>query len=132
MTRGSSVLYVSERVIFNLCTCIGYILTFIEYTLHVYHCVLSLWHFGNLLHISDFLYHPSLSEICQCENGYQGDDCSVSIETAPEVAYLSENLYSGEDSDISVISRQVKVYGSGFENTENLSCHVELVEVMDY
>jgi hypothetical protein len=51
------------------------------------------------------------------------------MDTEPEIISLSENIFSGEaESGLSVIS-QVVVYGRGFENSDNLVCHTEQVEV---
>ncbi|XP_045190136.2 uncharacterized protein LOC123547250 [Mercenaria mercenaria] len=73
-----------------------------------------------------------VNDVCQCDAGYLGDDCSGSLDTAPAITSLSENIYSEvAGSGLTVISRQVVVYGSGFENSNNLTCHTKQVEVSD-
>lgn len=73
------------------------------------------------------------SDICQCDTGYNGDDCSGSADSAPVITSLSEYIYSGTtDSALTVITRQVTVYGSGFENSASLACHLEQAQVHIY
>ena len=65
--------------------------------------------------------------VCDCETGYVGADCAVSVSTPPELVYIvggtTCDLRQGPCSDSLVI------VGAGFANTANLSCHVTPVQV---
>lgn len=73
-------------------------------------------------------YKFVLLGVCQCSDGYHGDDCSVAMDTAPTIVALSEDVYSVTGDNSLPVSRQVFVYGSSFVNSVTLTCH--LTEVM--
>ena len=65
-----------------------------------------------------------MTELCECEDGYHGDDCSLGDTAAPEIFLLAENgLCDLQYSHCEVVS----VYGQGFSAHD--VCHLTQLQV---
>jgi len=70
------------------------------------------------------------ADVCKCFTGYYGIDCSQFITQSPEVYSLSRDTYVISASQVNTdVIQDIIVYGSGFINSDDLSCHLHHLKV---
>ncbi|KAL4231149.1 hypothetical protein ACF0H5_008732 [Mactra antiquata] len=59
-----------------------------------------------------------VNDECECNAGYGGEDCSLSIEIAPTVYSISQSLFTDD------LTQSILIYGEAFISTNTLTCHL--------
>ena len=65
---------------------------------------------------------------CSCESGFGALDCSIDLNKPPTVNYLQEDGLCDLDKRR---CKKVRAYGSGFLDSEKLTCHFQPIRVME-
>ena len=57
--------------------------------------------------------------VCQCEDGWLGFSCAIAEQQPPTLVFIPSEICDRRRDDCSTVT----VYGTGFANTETLTCH---------
>ena len=57
--------------------------------------------------------------VCQCEEGWLGFSCAIAEQQPPTLVFIPTEMCDQRQDDCS----SVTVYGTGFANTDTLTCH---------
>ena len=57
--------------------------------------------------------------VCQCEEGWLGFSCAIAEQQPPTLVFIPTEMCDQRQDDCSFVT----VYGTGFANTDTLTCH---------
>ena len=80
------------------------------------HCVILCYMYLQALCHTVLLVSPG---VCQCEEGWLGFSCAIAEQQPPTLVFIPTEMCDQRQDDCS----SVTVYGTGFANTDTLTCH---------